>query len=211
MTYFIDERYKFHLIKSGDFENLAAIVLEHKYGRLFHVYKEGPDGGVDAQASNIGNNDGNSTTNEKIIVQVKHTGKELGTLDGDIRKKVFEKEIPKVEKLVEENRLETYVIVTNYQLPALQAEQLEKCFTAAGAKKVEIFGYETLCNLLNGSLALKGTLIATYPVINPASMVNTTVYNQCTINRSPPSQPSKSEPDIKGTVLNLFFLYTTLV
>ena len=210
MTYFLDQRYKFHLITSGDFENLAAIVLEHKYERPFHVYKEGPDGGVDAQASNIG-----LLTNDKIIVQVKHTGKELETLNGDIRKKVFEKEIPKVEKLVEENSLKTYVIVTNYQLPAGQAQQLEKCFTEAGAEKVEVFGYETLCNLLNGSLTLKATLISTYPVINPASMVNTTVNTtinkQCTIvtsdgNRSSPPQPSKSEPDIKGTVLNLFFV-----
>ena len=27
-TYFVDQKYKFHLITSDDFENLAAIVLE---------------------------------------------------------------------------------------------------------------------------------------------------------------------------------------
>ena len=165
------------------------------------MYKAGPDGGVDGQASNIG-----MPTNEKIIVQVKHTSNELETLKDGSRKNVFEKEILKVKKLVKEKGLETYVIFTNFQLPAGQAQQLEKCFTEAGAKKVEVFGYETVCNLLNGSLTLKATLISTYPVINPASSVSAIVYNQCTItsneDRPSPSKRTKSEPDIEGTVLN---------
>ena len=162
------------------------------------MYKVGRDGGVDAQASNIG-----LLTNEKIIVQVKHTSNESETLKPGTRKNVFEKEKPKVKKLVKENGLETYVIFTNFQLPAGQAQQLEKCFTDAGAKNVEVFGYETLCNLLNGSPTLKATLISNYQVINPA---NTIVYNQYTITSNEdgpsPSKRTKSEPNIEGTVLN---------
>ena len=45
-TYFVDKKYKFHLITSDDFENLAAIVLENKYKSPFHVYKGGRDGGM---------------------------------------------------------------------------------------------------------------------------------------------------------------------
>ena len=167
------------------------------------MYKAGRDGGVDGQASNIG-----LLTNEKIIVQVKHTSNESETLKDGTRKNVFEKEIPKVEKMVAEYGMETYVIVTNYQLPSGQAQKLEKCFREdAGAKNVEIFGYETLCNLLNGSPILAGTLIARYPVINPASIVNTTIYSQCTFVATDeygasPSKRPKSEPDIEGTVLN---------
>ena len=198
LTYFIDQKYKFHLITSDDFENLAAIVLENKYKRPFHVYKGGRDGGIDAEASNIG-----ILTNEKIIVQVKHTSNESGTLTESTRKSVFEKEKPKVEKLVKDGRLETYVIFTNYPLPASQAQHLRKCFEEAGAKNVEVVGYETLCNWLNGSHTLEATLIARYSVINPASVVNTTVNYQCTFsssNENGPSPPKrlKSEPDIKG-------------
>ena len=197
-TYFVDQKYKFHLITSDDFENLAAIVLEDKYKRPFHVYKGGRDGGIDAEASNIG-----FLTNEKIIVQVKHTSNESGTLTESTRKSVFEKEKPKVEKLVKDNKLETYVIFTNYPLPASQAQHLKECFKEAGAKNVEVVGYETLCNWLNGSHTLEATLLARYPVINPASIVNTTIHNQCTFltsNENGPSPPKrlKSEPDIKG-------------
>ena len=197
-TYFVDQKYKFHLITSDDFENLAAIVLEDKYKRPFHVYKGGRDGGIDAEASNIG-----FLTNDKLIVQVKHTSNASGTLTESTRKSVFEKEKPKVEKLVKDNKLETYVIFTNYPLPATQAQHLKECFKDAGAKNVEVVGYETLCNWLNGSHTLEATLIARYPVINPASIVNTTVNYQCTFsssNENGPSPPKrlKSEPDIKG-------------
>ena len=148
-------------------------------------------------------------TNEKIIVQVKHTSNELETLKDGTRKNRFEREKPKVEKLVKENGLETYVIFTNFQLPAGQAQQLKECFTEAGAKDVEVFGYETVCNLLNGSLILEATLIARYPVIDPRPIkTNINIYDQCTIlpsNEERPSPPKrlKLEPDIKGTVLNL--------
>ena len=81
------------------------------------MYKAGRDGGIDAQASNI-----RMLTNEKVIVQVKHTSNESETLKDGTRKNVFEKEIPKVEKMVAEYGMETYVIVTNYQLPGGQAQ-----------------------------------------------------------------------------------------
>ena len=197
-TYFVDQKYKFHLITSDDFENLAAIVLEDKYKRPFHVYKGGRDGGIDAEASNVG-----FLTNEKIIVQVKHTSNESGTLTKSTRKSVFEKEKPKVEKLVKNGKLETYVIFTNYLLPAGQAECLKECFKETGAKNVEVVGYETLCNWLNGSHTLEATVLARYTVINPASTVNTTINYQCTFsssNENGPSAPKrlKSEPNIKG-------------
>ena len=197
-TYFVDQKYKFHLITSDDFENLAAIVLEDKYKRPFHVYKRGRDGGIDAEASNIG-----FLTNEKIIVQVKHTSNESGTLTESTRKSVFEKEKPKVEKLVKDNKLETYVIFTNYPLPASQAQHLKECFEEAGARNVEVVGYETLCNWLNGSSGLKATLLANYPVINPASIVNTTIhkydeFNVIILNEDGPSPSKRPRLDIKG-------------
>ena len=167
------------------------------------MYKGGREGGIDADATNIG-----ILINEKIVVQIKHTSNESGTLTGSTRKSVFEKEKPKVEKLVKDNKLETYVIFTNYPLPASQAQHLKECFNEAGAKNVEVVGYETLCNWLNGSLTLEATLLARYPVINPASVVRSTVhkYDQYTFLTSSevgPSPPKrlKSEPNTKGNVL----------
>ena len=181
LTYFIDQQYKFHRIGPDEFEIIVAYILENKYGRPFLVYKGGRDGGIDAEASNIG-----MLTNDKIIVQVKHTSDELKTLKDGKRISIFENEKSKVEKLVDENKLETYVIVTNYQLPAGQAQKLKECFEEAGAKNVEVHGYETLCTWVSGSRDLKEKLFDNYPVINPIE------------NGPSPSKRPKFEPDIKG-------------
>ena len=163
LTYFKDQEYKFHLIKPDDFENLAAIVLHHIYKTPFLVYKHGRmDRGIDAKASNIG-----MLQCEKIIVQVKHTRDELETLNDKKRKRVFGKEKPKVEKLVEDNELETYVIFTNYQVPPDQARNLEDYFEEAGAKLVEVIGYEALCSWVSGSPDLEEALFKNYPKITP--------------------------------------------
>ena len=121
--------------------------------------------------------------NEKIIAQVKHSSNESETLKDSTRRSVFEKEKPKVERLVKEKKLDEFVIFTNYQLPAGQRQNRADSIKKAGAKQVEVVEYETLCNWLNGSLNLEATLIARYPVINPASTVNTTIikYDHCTI------------------------------
>ena len=197
---------------SNDFENLAAIVLEDKYKRPFHVYKKGKDGGIDCEASNIG-----MLINEKIIVQVKHTSNELETLKDGTRRSVFEKEKRKVERLVQEKKLDKYVIFTNYQLPAGQSSKLKEHFGKAGAKIVEVVGYETLCLWLSASPSLKGGLIAIYPDIMPDIMPSTTI-NQSFYYEDGPSgtkrsnkdgpppnedgpsgtKRSKSEPDLKG-------------
>ena len=163
LTYFIDQKYKFHLIKPDDFEKLAPIVLEYKYKRPFLVYKHGRDGGIDARASNIG-----MFQCEKIIVQVKHTSHESETLNDIKRKSVFGKEKAKVQKLVEDKELEKYVLFTNYQVPADQARNLEDYFNKeAGAKLVEVIGYESLCTWVSGSPDLEATLFKNYPKITP--------------------------------------------
>ena len=109
-----------------DFENLAAIVLEDKYKRPFLVYKGGRDGGIDSEASTVG-----ILVNEKIIAQVKHSSNESETLKDSTRRSVFEKEKPKVERLVKEKKLDEYIIFTNYQLPAGQRQNLVDSFKKA--------------------------------------------------------------------------------
>ena len=120
------------------------------------------DRGIDAKASNIG-----MLQCEKIIVQVKHTRDESQTLNDIKRNRVFGKEKPKVKKLVEDNELETYVLFTNYQVPPDQARNLELYFKEAGAKLVEVIGYEALCTWVSGSPDLEDVLLKKYPDIIP--------------------------------------------
>ena len=82
---------------------------------------------------NIDLGGGNILRNQDLIVQVKHTGEDQSkTIPNHVRKKIFETEKKKVEKLVKENQLDTtYIMLTNYKLSAIQEGKFNKCFNAA--------------------------------------------------------------------------------
>ena len=128
------------------------------------------DGGRDAVARgvNIDLGGGNVLTDQNVVVQVKHTGEELEKF-----KNVFKDEIEKVKKLVDQNELDIYIIVTNYKLPGGQDKELRDTFTAkkAGAKEVIVVGNETLTQWLNDSLKLQQKVLRLYPegIINDLS------------------------------------------
>ena len=94
-------------------------------------------------------------------MQVKHTKKESATINNS----VFGKEKKKVKKLVEEKRLDTYIIFTNYKVSALQENKLVKLFTSkkVGAKNVIVIGEETLSQWLGDSRELQMQVLRYYP------------------------------------------------
>ena len=186
---FLPKDYKFHLIGDDNFEKFAVTVLGHIYNiKTLLTFSKGPDGGRDAAAHNV-NIDfgGGNLENQDLIVQVKHTGK-VESITDSVRKRIFKGEKEKVEKLVKENQLDTtYIMFTNYDLPALQEQKLNKCFNAAknvpaekgvelndsqqivncfegaGAKHVVIIGKETLSQWLGDSPELQMKVIRYYP------------------------------------------------
>ena len=140
----------------------------------FSIFKKGKDGGQDAVAMrvNIDLGGGNILTNQNVIVQVKHTENESAKLTDSTRKSIFEKEETKVRKLITENKLDIYIIFTNYKLPAGQCDKLKKLFKDAGAKEVIVVGYETLCLWLNRSQELQKKVVRLYPVGHITDVLN---------------------------------------
>ena len=123
------------------------------------------DGGRDAVARgvNIDLGGGNVLTDQNVVVQVKHTIYETERFSDTTRRRVFDGEKEKVEKLVNENELDIYIIVTNYELPAGQCMKLEETFKKCGAKEVVVVGNETLTQWLNDSQELQQKVLRLYP------------------------------------------------
>ena len=188
--------YKFHLIRPDEFEELAAIVLKETYKIPFLIFKNGKDGGRDAVARNINMDFGGRTRNvlknKNVIVQVKHTKNESATFNDGTRNRVFGKEKENVQRLVDDDELDIYIIVTNYKLPAGQFVKLEKSFKDVGAKTVVVVGYETLSLWLNSSPELKNNVLSLYPAVDDSNSTS----ESCA---SPPPKPPRLQPDdIKG-------------
>ena len=100
-----------------------------------------------AKRVNIHLEDGNVLKDRNVVVQVKHTKDESQKSDKVIRN-VFKGEEEKVRKLVKADKLETYIIVTNFELSDNQCDKLEETFKNCGAKEVIVIGNETLTRWL---------------------------------------------------------------
>ena len=215
-TNFVDQKYKFHLIRPDEFEELAVIILKETYKIPFSKFKDGKDGGRDAVAkrSNIDLGGGNVLTNQNIVVQVKHTKNQSATFNDGTRNRVFGKEKNKVKKLVDDNELDIYIIVTNYELTAGQSVEVEKMFKECKAKEVFVVGYNTLSLWLDSSPELKTTVRRLYPAVVPTTDLSncvqlpeqlTTVDSNSTSEscESPPKRPRlQSDDNIKGLSTN---------
>ena len=164
---FVARNYPFHRVDADKFEDLAITVLSEKYKIPFVRFKSGKDGGQDAVAKrvNIDLGGGNVLTDQNVVVQVKHTIYESEKFNDGTRNRVFKDEIKKVKKLVDENELDIYIIVTNYKLPAGQCKKLQNTFTdkkCAGAKQVIVVGNKTLTQWLNDSQELQQKVLRLY-------------------------------------------------
>ena len=194
--------YKFHLIRPDEFEELAAIVLKEIYKIPFLIFKNGKDGGRDAVArnTNIDLGGGNVLTNQNVVVQAKHTENESATLNDGTRKRVFGKEKKNVKRLVDDDELDIYIIVTNYKLPAGQCVELETLFKDVGAKEVVVVGYETLSLWLNSSPELENKVRRLYPAVddsNSTSLISLSLNFNSSCESPPPKRP-RLEPDDNG-------------
>ena len=163
-TNFVARNYPFYRVDAETFEDLATTVLSEKYKIPFLKFKSGKDEGRDAVArrTNIDLGGGNLLTDQNVVVQVKHTINESEKFNDGIRERRFDKEKKKVEKLVNENELDIYIIVTNYKLPAGQCMKLEETFKKCGAKEVVVVGNETLTQWLNDSQELQQKVLRLY-------------------------------------------------
>ena len=163
-TNFVARNYPFYRVDAETFEDLATTVLSEKYKIPFLKFKSGNDAGQDAVAKRVNIDLGgkNILTDQNVVVQVKHTRYETKSFSDKTRKRVFDGGKKKVEKLVNENELDIYIIVTNYELPAGQCKKLEETFKNCGAKQVHVVGNETLTQWLNDSQELQQKVLRLY-------------------------------------------------
>ena len=138
--------------------------MSEKYKIQFQKFESGKDIGQSAVATaNIDLGGGNVLRDQNVVVRVKHTKNKSETFTDGIRNRDFDKgEQQKVKELVVEEKLDIYIIVTNFQLPAGQCDKLEETFKNCGAKEVIVIGNETLTQWLGDSQELQKKVLRLY-------------------------------------------------
>jgi len=130
--------YPLHDLDDQEFQNLVTLICNKILGNATIPFAEGKDGGKDGKfigkancyPSDIQPWDG------IVIIQAKHTKKENASCSDSDFQNILKKEIPKIQKLKENNELNYYLLFTNRKLTGVQDSKINELF----AKQNIIYG-----------------------------------------------------------------------
>lgn len=147
---------EFDLHKLGwrAFEDLVAVIAREVLGQTVQIFADGQDGGRDGafEGQWTQSSDGPLTElNGKIVIQCKFSKKSHANLTMSVLKDEFEK----LEKLVEEGRCDSYLLVTNYSVSSEMAIKSEDEARRVGAKSALTFGKDWLNQTISTSDRLR--------------------------------------------------------
>lgn len=109
------------------FEKLTALICEEILGTGVIVFSDGKDGGRDAKFTGRANNFPSETApwKGKFIIQAKHTSSPIASCVDTSFKAILRKELPKLKKLKEADKVDFYLLFTNRKLSGLEDPKIE--------------------------------------------------------------------------------------
>lgn len=146
------------IINDADFEVFAVTCCSKILGSGVTGFSKGPDGGRDGTFSGTANSFPSSanpwkTEGSKIVViQAKHTQKLNSTTGLKEFRSIIEGELPKLRKMVEEEKIGFYLLITNRKETGESHSNLINLIhqeTGLSHENIEILGREYLDRLIN--------------------------------------------------------------
>jgi len=123
-------KFPLHNLNEDEFENLIILICSKILGDGVIPFAKGRDGGKDGRFTGKANCFPSETQpwNGNIIIQAKHTNKENASCSDSDFSKILKEEIPKVEKLKQNNELDFYLLFTNRNLTGGQDSKIIQLF-----------------------------------------------------------------------------------
>lgn len=145
-------RYRYEALSPEEFEGLVIEVCRVLLGESTRGFSSGPDGGRDARFDGTANDFPSHTApwTGTTIIQAKHTKKMNASFsDSDFlgRTGILAKELPKIEKLAREHKLDHYMLFANRRLTGGADDKIiERISKACGldVSNIHICGLEEL-------------------------------------------------------------------
>lgn len=124
-------KYPLENLTDAEFEDLVALICERILGMGTIIFSIGKDGGKDAKFIGKANKFPSEIKpwEGKIIIQAKHTTRiNASCSDSDFQTIIKKNIIPTINNLIEEKRLDYYLLFTNRKLSGVQADKLDDIF-----------------------------------------------------------------------------------
>jgi hypothetical protein len=140
-------RFPIHELTDEEFEDLVTLICRELLGAGVTSFAAGRDGGKDAKFEGTASCFPSSTApaTGKFIIQAKHTSFSASCSDRDFETTIINKEIPKVKRQFEENRLTHYLLFTNRRKTGGADDRIESRIKAeTGVQYVWLRGLEDI-------------------------------------------------------------------
>ena len=124
-------KFPLHYLNEDDFEDIVTLICNKILGEATTPFTKGKDGGKDARFTGKANRFPSEAQpwNGIIVIQAKHTSKENASCSDREFAKILNDEIPKIEKLKQNNALDFYLLFTNRKLTGVQDSKIIQIFS----------------------------------------------------------------------------------
>lgn len=139
-------KYPLYNFDDESFADLVAIICEDILGFGTIVFTKAKDGGRDAKFTGTANQIPSKADpwSGKFIIQAKHTTNPTASCTDADFQRILRKELPKIEALKKDGKIDYYLIFSNRKLTGLQDPKIEDLIDINVGVPNIVFGIETI-------------------------------------------------------------------
>ena len=166
--------FELHKLGWKAFQDLVASIFREVLGQTFTAFPLGPDGGRDGAFYGRWKPQGNEEYSGNFAVQCKHASNPCRSLT----KSVIAKEIPKIARLANQGKADTYFFVTNLSLSGISEQQVKTDIEEAGAKNALVLGAEWINSVISENSKLRRLVPRLYGLGDLTQIVTHQAFRQ---------------------------------
>lgn len=166
--------YDLHRLGWHSFQQLCLTIAREILGQTVESFLDSNDGGRDGAFAGCWNPTGNENLSGRFVIQCKFTSKNNYALHPS---DVFD-EVAKARRLVQTDRCDCYVLLTNAGVSGTHAEQIEDLFRSVGVKYVLLLGSTWICQQIQDSKRLRMLVPRVYGLGDLSQILDERAYSQ---------------------------------
>ena len=166
--------YDLHSLGWHDFQQLCLTITREILGQTVESYLDSSDAGKDGAFAGTWKPRQGEALQGRFVIQCKFTskpGKNLALPD-------LTDEVEKVERLVQNERCDSYILMTNAGISGSIAEDVSGMFNGAGAKQVVLFGSTWICDQIKENKRLRMLVPRLYGLGDLSQILDERAYSQ---------------------------------
>ncbi len=166
--------YELHRLGWRDFQQLCLTIAREILGQTVESFLDSNDAGMDGAFAGTWNPNGLEELDGQFVIQCKFTSKS----DYSLKAADLSDELPKAKRLVEQDRCDCYILLTNAGLSGEQSNRIKNEFKVVGVKHVITFGSSWICQQIQDSKRLRMLVPRVYGLGDLTQILDERAYSQ---------------------------------